>query len=619
MRPEELPERVAGDPRPAEGGRAEIDRLRAAAGARRGRRRWSPAPGTSSASRCRRPRRRRRRRRRRPAQARRSTSAAGSAATGPRSWRWPAVAKGRPVVVVATNDGGPRLGRQGRRPGPGRGPGPRRRRRRQGRRRPGRRHRPDRRSPRRWRGRAHGRRARHRSMVAEPMRTGGVRLGVDVGQVRVGLAASDPSGLLATPVADPAAGPRRALGPARPIAAPVREREASRSWSGLPRSPVRARAEAAALARDYAVRARRGWSPRCPVRLVDERLTTVESHRTTARQWSGRPYTAQCGRPGGRGAHPPVRAGRRARHGTCARHEGRPPAAPATPTEGPSMTDRRDPASGAGTDVGLGHVGDPMSATTRSTASSTRTTSTAASGHDEHDEHLGHGHDPFGRPGGRVAARAATRGPASPPEAPPGRPDRRSGCWSSVVAIALIGGAGFAAVAVLKPVFAGFGGDTDYRPDGRRHRGRYAPRRHGPGHRQNPLRCGRGQDGQGVHRRGRRQPGQRGHPARRVHAEEGDERRRGADILLDPANRTVPMVTIPEGRWKSEVLAILAKASGKPVADYEAARRTPRPWACRPRPRATSRGTSSRPPTSSPRTPRRPSRCGRWSRRRSRR
>ena len=41
--------------------------------------------------------------------------------------------------------------------------------------------------------------------------------------------------------------------------------------------------------------------------------------------------------------------------------------------------------------------------------------------------------------------------------------------------------------------------------------------------------------------------------------------------LVDPANRSVPMVTIPEGRWKSEVFALLAKASGKPVADYEAA------------------------------------------------
>ena len=42
-------------------------------------------------------------------------------------------------------------------------------------------------------------------------------------------------------------------------------------------------------------------------------------------------------------------------------------------------------------------------------------------------------------------------------------------------------------------------------------------------------------------------------------------------LLANPANRTVPMVTIPEGRWKSEVFATLAKASGKPVADYEAA------------------------------------------------
>jgi UPF0755 protein len=31
------------------------------------------------------------------------------------------------------------------------------------------------------------------------------------------------------------------------------------------------------------------------------------------------------------------------------------------------------------------------------------------------------------------------------------------------------------------------------------------------------------------------------------------------------------MVNVPEGRWKSEVFALLSKASGKPVADYEAA------------------------------------------------
>ena len=41
--------------------------------------------------------------------------------------------------------------------------------------------------------------------------------------------------------------------------------------------------------------------------------------------------------------------------------------------------------------------------------------------------------------------------------------------------------------------------------------------------------------------------------------------------LVDPANRSVPTVTIPEGRWKSEVFALLSKASGKPVSDYETA------------------------------------------------
>lgn len=42
-------------------------------------------------------------------------------------------------------------------------------------------------------------------------------------------------------------------------------------------------------------------------------------------------------------------------------------------------------------------------------------------------------------------------------------------------------------------------------------------------------------------------------------------------LLLDPANRSVPRVTIREGLWKSETFAALSKASGLPVADYVAA------------------------------------------------
>ncbi|MBK8869006.1 MAG: endolytic transglycosylase MltG [Dermatophilaceae bacterium] len=42
-------------------------------------------------------------------------------------------------------------------------------------------------------------------------------------------------------------------------------------------------------------------------------------------------------------------------------------------------------------------------------------------------------------------------------------------------------------------------------------------------------------------------------------------------ILIDPKNRQAPKVTIREGLWASEVYAVLSKATGKPLTDYEAA------------------------------------------------
>lgn len=42
-------------------------------------------------------------------------------------------------------------------------------------------------------------------------------------------------------------------------------------------------------------------------------------------------------------------------------------------------------------------------------------------------------------------------------------------------------------------------------------------------------------------------------------------------ILANPANRSVPHVTIPEGLWASEVYDRLSKATGVPVSDYKAA------------------------------------------------
>lgn len=108
------------------------------------------------------------------------------------------------------------------------------------------------------------------------MRTG-IRLGIDVGNVRVGLAASDPGGVLATPVEtierDLEAGADQEV-----IAAAVLEREVLEVVVGLPRSLSGGEGPAAEGVRRYATALAARISP-TPVRLVDERLTTVDAHR----------------------------------------------------------------------------------------------------------------------------------------------------------------------------------------------------------------------------------------------------------------------------------------------------------------------------------------------------
>lgn len=113
----------------------------------------------------------------------------------------------------------------------------------------------------------------------------GVRIGVDVGSVRIGLAASDPDGLVATPIATlPRAatgGPVDAAGVSPDlvaIASEVAERRAVIVYVGLPRHLSGAEGSAAADAREFARALARVISP-VPVRLVDERLTTVSAHQ----------------------------------------------------------------------------------------------------------------------------------------------------------------------------------------------------------------------------------------------------------------------------------------------------------------------------------------------------
>jgi putative Holliday junction resolvase len=106
----------------------------------------------------------------------------------------------------------------------------------------------------------------------------GVRLGVDVGTVRVGLAISDPSGFLATPLETVARDTRAQTDLVR-IAEVVAERGVVEVVVGLPRSLSGAEGRAAVSVRAYATALADVLAP-IAVRLSDERLTTVIAGRT---------------------------------------------------------------------------------------------------------------------------------------------------------------------------------------------------------------------------------------------------------------------------------------------------------------------------------------------------
>lgn len=106
----------------------------------------------------------------------------------------------------------------------------------------------------------------------------GVRLGVDIGAVRVGLARCDPDGVLATPVATL---PRDSQTLHR-IADLAQESHAIEVVVGLPSSLSGHAGPAARQALDFATNLAAvlaGRSGPVSVRLVDERLTTVSAER----------------------------------------------------------------------------------------------------------------------------------------------------------------------------------------------------------------------------------------------------------------------------------------------------------------------------------------------------
>ncbi|WP_081978942.1 Holliday junction resolvase RuvX [Cellulomonas carbonis] len=131
----------------------------------------------------------------------------------------------------------------------------------------------------------------------------GARLGVDVGTVRIGLAVSDPDGLVATPVEtvaratsappEPQAAERRGgKGPAaaepvpvdagtadlRRIADVVREFDVACVYVGLPRHLSGKESWSSQAVRTYAGVLAQVVAP-VQVRLVDERMSTVTAHQ----------------------------------------------------------------------------------------------------------------------------------------------------------------------------------------------------------------------------------------------------------------------------------------------------------------------------------------------------
>ena len=97
---------------------------------------------------------------------------------------------------------------------------------------------------------------------------------MDPGDARIGIARSDPTGFLATPVETV----RRAKGDLRRIARLAAEHEAVEVVVGLPRSLSGREGPAAVKTRAWADTLAAVLAP-VPVRLVDERFTTVTAQR----------------------------------------------------------------------------------------------------------------------------------------------------------------------------------------------------------------------------------------------------------------------------------------------------------------------------------------------------
>ncbi|MGV3563709.1 MAG: Holliday junction resolvase RuvX [Nocardioides sp.] len=103
----------------------------------------------------------------------------------------------------------------------------------------------------------------------------GTRVGVDPGDARIGVARSDPSGMLATPVETVRRGKGDLARLRRIVADLAEETTVLEVVVGLPRSLHGGEGPAAAKVREFAAALAQRLD--VPVRLVDERLSTVSA------------------------------------------------------------------------------------------------------------------------------------------------------------------------------------------------------------------------------------------------------------------------------------------------------------------------------------------------------
>jgi putative holliday junction resolvase len=108
--------------------------------------------------------------------------------------------------------------------------------------------------------------------TGRPVRPG-VRLAVDPGSVRIGVARCDPGGILATPLTVV----RRGKGDLDALASLALAEDAMEIVVGLPRSLSGREGPAAATAKQFAADLAARVAP-LPVRLFDERFTTATAH-----------------------------------------------------------------------------------------------------------------------------------------------------------------------------------------------------------------------------------------------------------------------------------------------------------------------------------------------------